>query len=780
MPTDTPVTISSINNADTQVEGNDITFGFTRTGGDISQPFDAFYTAFLGSGGRGGDDATLADFAGANVPDGTVKAIHFDAGSTTASVVFQTLDDAVQQGGQRVFTVEVQTSPNYTIGGDGRTTKYGFILDNDAPTFSIADGVARESDGVIHFPVTLSHAADADLTLQWIYQNANRSDINAEFGFHQFTIPAGETTYDIAIPLVIDDVSEPDENFTVSVSRVAGPGSNGDTEATGTITEIPPPTISSINNADTQVEGGIISFGFTRSGDTARALDVLYSTHFFDPNGGPGFATLADFTGANVPDGTVKAIHFDAGSSTASISFQTIDNTVQESTHQRSFTVQLQTSSNYILPDDFTKKFGFILDNDQPPPAITSNGGGDTAAASIAENGIAVTTVTATDPSARQGLGYALAGGLDATKFAIDGVTGALTFVTAPDFENPTDNGANNIYDVIVQVTDGYGKIDTQALAIAVQNVGGVTIPGNNTSQTLNGTGEEDTISGLGGIDTISGFAGIDHLNGGAADDTLIGGLDADFLDGGAGTDKASYASSIAGVAVSLMPGIVGHGGDAEGDILTAIENLIGSGQNDTLEGNNTNNVLDGRAGFDTISYEHAGAGVTVSLAVTAAQSTVGAGQDTLISFENLTGSAFNDVLIGTTGANTIIGAGGADKITGGGGADILTGGLGADTFFFNAPSDSAPATATTITDFDFQHADHIDLSAIDANTSAKKDQAFLFAGHTSNAVAHSVTWCESSGNTIVQADVDGNTTADLTIILTGIDHNLTGLDFLL
>ncbi|WP_208647119.1 hypothetical protein [Mesorhizobium kowhaii] len=51
-------------------------------------------------------------------------------------------------------------------------------------------------------------------------------------------------------------------------------------------------------------------------------------------------------------------------------------------------------------------------------------------------------------------------------------------------------------------------------------------------------------------------------------------------------------------------------------------------------------------------------------------------------------------------------------------------------------------------------------------------------AGHASNVVAHSVTWYEGGGNTIVQADVDGNTTADLTIILTGINHNLTGLDF--
>jgi hypothetical protein len=38
----------------------------------------------------------------------------------------------------------------------------------------------------------------------------------------------------------------------------------------------------------------------------------------------------------------------------------------------------------------------------------------------------------------------------------------------------------------------------------------------------------------------------------------------------------------------------------------------------------------------------------------------------------------------------------------------------------------------------------------------------------------------ESSGNTFVQADVNGNTTADLMLVLTGTNLNLTASDFLL
>jgi hypothetical protein len=102
-------------------------------------------------------------------------------------------------------------------------------------------------------------------------------------------------------------------------------------------------------------------------------------------------------------------------------------------------------------------------------PVIASNGGGNTATASIAENTTAVTTVTATDPDVGQTLSYSTIGGADASKFKIGASTGALSFITAPNFELPTDAGHNNVYDVIVQASDGAGGIDTQALSVSVR-----------------------------------------------------------------------------------------------------------------------------------------------------------------------------------------------------------------------------------------------------------------------------------------------------------------------
>ena len=84
----------------------------------------------------------------------------------------------------------------------------------------------------------------------------------------------------------------------------------------------------------------------------------------------------------------------------------------------------------------------------------------------IAENTTTVGTIAATDADGDT-LAYSLIGGADQALFAINATTGALSFITAPDFEAPTDAGANNVYNVQVQVTDGIA-VDTQDIAVTV------------------------------------------------------------------------------------------------------------------------------------------------------------------------------------------------------------------------------------------------------------------------------------------------------------------------
>lgn len=114
----------------------------------------------------------------------------------------------------------------------------------------------------------------------------------------------------------------------------------------------------------------------------------------------------------------------------------------------------------------------------------------------------------------------------------------------------------------------------------------------------LIGTDDDDLLIALGARTILGGGKGNDILLGGLNDDILIGGKGADILSGGRGNDTADYSSSDAGVTVSLTTGR-GFGGDAQGDTLISIENIVGSAFDDTLTGDRGNNVLTGGGGSD-------------------------------------------------------------------------------------------------------------------------------------------------------------------------------------
>jgi hypothetical protein len=108
----------------------------------------------------------------------------------------------------------------------------------------------------------------------------------------------------------------------------------------------------------------------------------------------------------------------------------------------------------------------YFMSGPNTAPTITSG-----ATANFAENGTGTAyTVTATDPDAGTTLTYSISG-TDAALFNINSSTGAVTFKTAPNFEAPTDSGANKVYDLTVTASDGSLSSTPKAVAITVTNV---------------------------------------------------------------------------------------------------------------------------------------------------------------------------------------------------------------------------------------------------------------------------------------------------------------------
>jgi Ca2+-binding RTX toxin-like protein len=154
-----------------------------------------------------------------------------------------------------------------------------------------------------------------------------------------------------------------------------------------------------------------------------------------------------------------------------------------------------------------------------------------------------------------------------------------------------------------------------------------------------------------------------------------------------------------------------------------------------------------------------------------------------------ITGGAGNDLVMGETGDDIVIGGAGSDIVQGNEGDDLLIGGLGmdylgggpgADIFKFSAGESGTGANADFINDFN-PGEDRIDLTGIDADTGTAGDQAFNFIGTDDfSCTAGELRYAfDDNGNTILQADVNGDGVSDFDITLQGIVMP-TSSDFML
>jgi Ca2+-binding RTX toxin-like protein len=346
----------------------------------------------------------------------------------------------------------------------------------------------------------------------------------------------------------------------------------------------------------------------------------------------------------------------------------------------------------------------------------------------------------------------------------------------------------------------------------------------------LTGSTTANMIIGNAGANILSGRGGDDTIIAGAGNDTVLGGAGADQLSGGQGVDQLSYAQSATAVIVDL--GMQeGFAGDALGDLVIEFEHvqgsshsdsitgdsganrliggrgndlLVGGGGNDTLIGSQGNDSLVGGAGVDRLDYSQDTGlrGVTVNLTLGTARDGFGR-QDAIADFEDVRGTRFGDVIVGSlfdetlrgeegsdrltgnAGNDRLLGGAGRDRLTGGdgndtlwGGAghDTLTGGLGQDIFVFN----SAPQSRTNIdriTDFtaadDVFYLENAVLKNIGYVKRPLRDD-FFHLGKSAEDALNRIIYDKASGSLYYDPDGTGSATQIKIAVLTNkvsLDH---------
>jgi Ca2+-binding RTX toxin-like protein len=212
-------------------------------------------------------------------------------------------------------------------------------------------------------------------------------------------------------------------------------------------------------------------------------------------------------------------------------------------------------------------------------------------------------------------------------------------------------------------------------------------IHGGAGNDVIYGNHGDDRLFGDEGNDWVSGGKGDDFVSGGEGDDIVYGNTGNDFVSGGDGDDEVNG----------------GKGDDVLSDGAGNDNINAGSGDDWLIVGEGDDN-LRGGSGFDTLDFSGAKQGIHVELSKNVAE---GMGHDIFNSIEGVSGSDFNDFIIGSTKDNVLVGGAGDDVLRGGRGNDLLTGGEGDDTFVFNKSDVVLKGEAVgvdTITDFGVGH----------------------------------------------------------------------------
>ncbi|WP_373503295.1 hypothetical protein [Aestuariivirga sp.] len=347
-----------------------------------------------------------------------------------------------------------------------------------------------------------------------------------------------------------------------------------------------------------------------------------------------------------------------------------------------------------------------------------------------------------------------------------DRVVASLSYVLSSGAEVETLS-VSNIF--------AFDEIDLTGNLLSQTIIGNL---GNNLLNSGGPGGAADIMRGLGGNDTYRVNNSADVIEEGIGSGTDTVRTTASYtLASGVEVERLLALAPASTKAMDLTGNEFGQiiAGNAGANTLTGWDG------DDILVGLDGADVIDGGDGIDTLDYSASGAGV--KLAFNNGSATGGHGEGDVVSnMENVIGSIFGDTFTGNNGANFLDGDSGDDKLNGGSGQDQLAGGSGNDTFVFLSTTHSGAGETLRDTILDFAAGDLIDLSLIDAQEgSAATDEAFIFIPDTIFSGEGQIRASQVGADTIVYINTSGNGGTEMQIVLAGFAvGDLSAADFLL
>jgi len=307
---------------------------------------------------------------GADFVAQTAAAWSIPAGQSTATVEVPIHGDFLIEGPD-TFTVSLA---NLSNGLAGRMTATGTILDDDSRVVTIADAQLAEGDsGTQNMTFTiLVNQARGDGPITGTFSTTSgtaTSDLDYTSQANiAWTIPAGQTSTTISVPIIGDALIEGPETFTVTLANVvgadAGQAVGGDPTALGTILDDDHPQLS-ISDAST-LEGNLagddkrLKFTVSLSAAIAEDVTVHVSTEDGSAVQGEDFVALSNLT-VTIP----------ANQRSATFQVEAVEDFRIESDEQ--FAVNLSSpSANVRLDPAHSSATGTILNDDDRTLSITS------------------------------------------------------------------------------------------------------------------------------------------------------------------------------------------------------------------------------------------------------------------------------------------------------------------------------------------------------------------------------------------------------------------------